>query len=52
MLQLREGSCTVELLLLPPEALELGDLPLAEVRQGQEEWNKLTAEAAKEMKPS
>ncbi|MEK5239759.1 DUF6483 family protein [Paenibacillus sp. FSL L8-0470] len=40
------------LLLLPPEALELGDLPLAEVRQGQEEWNKLTAEAAKEMKPS
>jgi hypothetical protein len=35
------------LVLREPEALELGGLPLAEVRQGQAEWEKLTA-AAKE----
>ncbi|WP_151737433.1 DUF6483 family protein [Paenibacillus tengchongensis] len=31
------------LLAQPPEALEHGALPLEEVRQGQEEWNRLTA---------
>lgn len=37
------------LLLHTPVALELGGLPLAEVRQGQEEWNKLTSRIAEEM---
>lgn len=37
------------LLLHTPVALELGGLPLAEVKQGQEEWNKLTARIAEEM---
>lgn len=36
------------LLITAPEALELGGLPLAEVRQGQAEWEKLTTAARQE----
>ncbi|MNW60907.1 hypothetical protein D3C74_389310 [compost metagenome] len=36
------------LLLTAPEALVLGGLPLEEVRQGQAEWEKLTAAAKQE----
>ncbi|WP_054943430.1 DUF6483 family protein [Paenibacillus ihuae] len=36
------------LLLTAPEVLELGGLPLAEVRQGQAEWEKLTTAARQE----
>ncbi|AIQ54868.1 DUF6483 family protein [Paenibacillus sp. FSL R7-0331] len=36
------------LLLKEPEALELGGLPLEEVRQGQAEWERITAAARQE----
>lgn len=37
------------LLLQTPEALELGLLPLTEVKQGQEEWERLTRKTAEEL---
>lgn len=43
-----EGSAWYErLLLLPQEKLEQGGLPLDEVRQGREEWARLTAKSVR-----